>query len=181
MGNRIHAAVVDDEVYDSMFAVDDTLDQRDILLGKYYSVMGRNDYYDDNGIGKFKSFCHDDNNIMAGFADIDSNFPLTQNIEYDDILDQKEKEEMIKMEEKEIFKIVKYLFDNFVDNITYVKRQLNWNNIRNIIEFEFDKKTCKVFKNMIDENKESDDYIPTKQEFKDTLNKFQKKNNLSED
>eukprot|EP01084_Bolivina_argentea_P012041 22570_1 len=45
-----------------------TLDKIDILLGKYYSLMGRNDYFID-GIGKFKMFCEKHSDCIVEIRD----------------------------------------------------------------------------------------------------------------
>eukprot|EP01084_Bolivina_argentea_P106735 190937_1 len=37
----------------------------DCLLAQYYIAMGRNDYFDNDGIGKFKLFCgHEESNVI---------------------------------------------------------------------------------------------------------------------
>eukprot|EP01084_Bolivina_argentea_P176050 304723_1 len=66
------------------------------------------------------------------------------------------------------------------DNI-YVKQQLNWSNILNIINAEFDEKPCKSFKKIMDENKMNNNDIPTEYEIKDKIKLLHQKINLPED
>eukprot|EP01084_Bolivina_argentea_P297124 511812_1 len=139
-----------------------TLDKIDILLGKYYIVMGRNDYFID-GVGKFKRFANHDSQIDG------INKTLNVHIEYGNDYDSEDsedsdnwvtyeeedgdghpdnwvtyEEEEIKFveidnefpcitndKEAEILKILKYLCDNLLNNITDLRHELNWENIAN--------------------------------------------------
>eukprot|EP01084_Bolivina_argentea_P297123 511811_1 len=126
-----------------------TLDKIDILLGKYYIVMGRNDYFID-GVGKFKRFANHDSQIDG------INKTLNVHIEYDESVENEfeydsehiwltfEPAEEIKFveidnefpcitndKEAEILKILKYLCDNLLNNITDLRHELNWENIAN--------------------------------------------------
>eukprot|EP01084_Bolivina_argentea_P220695 373981_1 len=46
----------------------DCVDKIDCLLAKYYIAMGRNNYFNNDGIGKFKLFC--DENGEADVIDV---------------------------------------------------------------------------------------------------------------
>eukprot|EP01084_Bolivina_argentea_P011452 21414_1 len=87
----------------------------DIALGKHYKECGRNDYYDENGNGKFIKFaninkinenqieailCDDTISNYSLFIKIDAQFPL---INESTITDHKSRHD-------EIFKIVKHCY-----------------------------------------------------------------------
>eukprot|EP01084_Bolivina_argentea_P106736 190938_1 len=102
----------------------------DCLLAQYYISMGRNDYFDNDGIGKFKLFCdqneefniieelnydsdESDDWVLFEFIDIDDQFPIPRDTTTD-------REEQIK-------KILKHFYD-ITENTNYMKHKLSWSN-----------------------------------------------------
>eukprot|EP01084_Bolivina_argentea_P038050 70364_1 len=140
----------------------ETLDKIDVLLSKYYTVTGRNDYFV-NGIGKFKMFCKNNSDYIDQIAtklNVNIELNIEENSEDDSDSDNwATLEEELQVEllvnidndfpftntlqtenqkGKEILNILQYLCDNFVNDTIYIKQPLNWNNITNIINFELD-------------------------------------------
>eukprot|EP01084_Bolivina_argentea_P106738 190941_1 len=110
----------------------------DCLLAQYYIAMGRNDYFDNDCIGKFRLFCDEEgesdviNKLLnkkdydsdesdesdewltfINWLDIDDQFPIPRDTTTD-------REEQIK-------KILKHFYD-ITENTNYMKHKLSWSN-----------------------------------------------------
>eukprot|EP01084_Bolivina_argentea_P106737 190939_1 len=116
----------------------------DCLLAQYYIAMGRNDYFDNDCIGKFRLFCDEEgesdviNKLLNKKDEKQSDFDLDEiedEILFDlfepawlDIDDQfpiprdttTDREEQIK-------KILKHFYD-ITENTNYMKHKLSWSN-----------------------------------------------------
>eukprot|EP01084_Bolivina_argentea_P162845 283353_1 len=119
----------------------------DSRLKLYYESVGRNDYVDANGIGKFLQFSIDngfneedindelnvDDPADCMYIEFDDNFPLSQ-----DINGEAE-------QQNEILKIIKNCYENNVEFIPAASNQLDkiqW-------ELKLNKKEYDVYKNIL--------------------------------
>eukprot|EP01084_Bolivina_argentea_P086261 155915_1 len=159
---------------------EETIEQMDQMLGQCHVLMGRNDYFNEYGVGKFKAFCIDE----EFDTDIIPEELNTVKQEYDgasfsdgDVIG------------KGMWRVLGYcrylLQGNKIqddNNNKLSKQKLSWFNIANIINFEFDENVCKSLKKIkMNESKMNDNDIPTQEQLEQILNKLQTNINLPQD
>eukprot|EP01084_Bolivina_argentea_P220697 373984_1 len=171
------------------FSAFDCMNKIDCLLAKYYIAMGRNDYFNNDKIGKFESFCdkhggpdsvineiskHEESDYESdesqswlkfdvNFLNIDHEFPTTSEDKND-----------------EVMTILKYFY-GIAANTSHIKQQLSWANISNIISFEFDEKICESFRKILDEHKIDNLIVPKHDEIETQMTQLQQRRNLPQD
>eukprot|EP01084_Bolivina_argentea_P131214 231631_1 len=110
-----------------------TIDKIDHLVEKCYNVMLANDYFNENGIGKFKAFC------IAEEFDTDC-IPE----ELKTIVNQEYEHAFESLYSGIMWKILGGFY-NLIEDSKSIQQNLTWFNIANIIKSEFDENICKSF------------------------------------
>eukprot|EP01084_Bolivina_argentea_P220694 373978_1 len=158
------------------FISDSVKEILDCLLAKYYIAMGRNDYFDNDGNGKFKLYCGEE--LFEEVLNDPNFFEVDYSPEYIDNCPILSDTEMDK--DEQIMRILNH-FHNIAENINYIKHNLSWSNISNIINFEFDENTCKSFRTILDEHKIDHHTFPKQDEIIQKMKDLQRKINLPQD
>eukprot|EP01084_Bolivina_argentea_P003324 6238_1 len=183
----------------------------DSLLAKYYTVMGRNDYFNDDGNGKFKAFCDNNTEHMDFLAQTLKNTEIKGDEELLMLEDENEDENEDEYEDaddwfafdaecdisaidtnfpglpvgdnqQEIFKILRYFYHQYDKSTEQIKQNLSWINILNIVKFEFDDNTCKSLRKIMNNTDIDENDTPEQKEVEQTLKQlWETKTNLPQD